>query len=48
MVVRGKGERIIPAVDFCTGVFQTALGEGEMLVEIRVPKLSAARPAGRT
>ncbi|MGH3076620.1 MAG: FAD binding domain-containing protein [Gaiellaceae bacterium] len=43
MVVRGPGgERIIPAVDFCTGVFQTALHEGEMLVEIRVPKLGAS------
>ena len=43
MVVRGpNGERVIPAVDFCTGVFQTALGEGEMLVEIRVPKLGAS------
>lgn len=40
MVVRGSGgERTIPAVDFCTGVFQTALQEGEMVVEIRVPKL---------
>ena len=39
---RGKEERIIPAVDFCTGVFQTALGEGEMLVEIRVPKFGSS------
>ncbi len=40
MIVRGPGgERTIPALDFCTGVFQTALQEGEMLVEIRVPKL---------
>ncbi len=40
MVVRGGGgERTIPALDFCTGVFQTAMTEGEMLVEIRVPKL---------
>ena len=39
MVVRGKNERIVPARDFCTGVFQTALAAGEMLVEIRVPKL---------
>ena len=43
MVVRGPGgERTIPALDFCTGVFQTALQEGEMLVEIRVPKLPAS------
>ncbi len=39
MVVRGTSERIVPARDFCTGVFQTALAAGEMLVEIRVPKL---------
>lgn len=39
MVVRGAGERIVPARDFCTGVFQTALTAGEMVVEIRVPKL---------
>ena len=40
MVVRGPGgERTIPAIEFCTGVFQTALAEGEMLVEVRVPKL---------
>lgn len=41
MVVRGDGERIIPARDFCTGVFQTAMTANEMLVEIRVPKLGA-------
>jgi carbon-monoxide dehydrogenase medium subunit len=40
MVLRSSnGERTIPAIDFCTGVFATALQEGEMLVEIRVPKL---------
>jgi len=42
MVVRGGEERIVPARDFCTGVFQTALRPGEMLVEIRVPKLGAS------
>jgi carbon-monoxide dehydrogenase medium subunit len=43
LVVRGPdGERSIPAIDFCTGVFQTALQEGEMVVEIRVPKLAAS------
>jgi carbon-monoxide dehydrogenase medium subunit len=43
MLVRGPGgERTIPALDFCTGVFQTALREGEMLVEIRVPKLDGS------
>ena len=40
LVVRGSaGERVVPARDFFTGVFQTALAPGEMLVEIRVPKL---------
>jgi aerobic carbon-monoxide dehydrogenase medium subunit len=39
VVLGGGGERTIPALDFCTGVFQTAMTAGEMLVEIRVPKL---------
>ena len=40
LVARGPGgERAIPARDFFTGVFQTALAPDEMLVEIRVPKL---------
>ncbi len=40
LVVRGSGgERVIPASEFFTGVFQTAIGPGEMLVEVRVPKL---------
>jgi carbon-monoxide dehydrogenase medium subunit len=42
MVVRGQAERIVPARDFCTGVFQTAISAGEMLVEIRVPKLGGS------
>jgi carbon-monoxide dehydrogenase medium subunit len=42
-VVRGaEGERTIPASDFFTGIFQTAVGPAEMLVEVRVPKLNAA------
>jgi carbon-monoxide dehydrogenase medium subunit len=42
LVVRGSaGERTIPASAFFTGVFQTAMGSDEMLVEIRVPKLEA-------
>jgi carbon-monoxide dehydrogenase medium subunit len=42
LVVRGPdGERTVAAGDFFTGVFQTALAPGEMLVEIRVPKLAA-------
>ena len=39
-VVRGRdGERRVPATEFFTGVFETAVGPGEMLVEILVPKL---------
>ncbi len=43
MVARGpEGDRAIPALDFFTGVFQTALAPNEMLVEIRVQKLNGA------
>lgn len=43
LVVRGRaGERTIPASEFFTGVFQTALEPAEMLVEVRVPKLGAS------
>jgi carbon-monoxide dehydrogenase medium subunit len=43
LVARGKGgERTIPAAEFFTGVFQTALGPDEVLVEARVPKLAAS------
>jgi carbon-monoxide dehydrogenase medium subunit len=43
LVVRGgSGERVIPATDFFTGVFQTALQQDEVLVEARVPKLAAS------
>jgi carbon-monoxide dehydrogenase medium subunit len=43
LVARGKtGERVIPATDFFTGVFQTALQPDEVLVETRVPKLAAS------
>ena len=42
LVVRGAaGERVVPASEFFTGVFQTAVGVGEMLAEIRVPKLGS-------
>jgi aerobic carbon-monoxide dehydrogenase medium subunit len=34
------GERRIPASDFFTGVFETALGSQDVLTEIRVPALS--------
>jgi carbon-monoxide dehydrogenase medium subunit len=41
MVIRGTGgDRRVPAVEFFTGVFQTAVGPQEMLVEIHVPKLA--------
>ena len=43
LVARGKnGERTIPAADFFTGVFQTALGPDDVLVEARVPKLGGS------
>ena len=43
LVVRGQGgERTVPASEFFTGVFQTAIAPTEMLVEVRVPKRAAA------
>ncbi len=40
LVVHGSGgERVVSATDFFTGVFTTAIAPGEMLVEVRVPKL---------
>ena len=43
LVVRGgDGERTIPASEFFTGVWQTAVGPAEMLVEVRVPKLGSS------
>jgi aerobic carbon-monoxide dehydrogenase medium subunit len=43
LVARGRGgERVIPAVEFFTGVFQTALEPDEVLVEVRLPKLAAS------
>ena len=43
LVVRGKGgERTIPATEFFTGVFETALAPDEVLVEVRVPKLGSS------
>jgi carbon-monoxide dehydrogenase medium subunit len=43
LVARGSdGERAIPASEFFTGVFATALAPDEMLTEIRVPKLGSA------
>jgi carbon-monoxide dehydrogenase medium subunit len=41
LVVTGPdGERTVPAVEFFRGVFETAVGPGEMLTEIRIPKLA--------
>jgi carbon-monoxide dehydrogenase medium subunit len=43
IVARGpSGERTIPATEFFTGVFETALAPDEVLVEARVPKLGAS------
>src|SRR5262249_57687197 len=43
MTIRGaQGDRTVSAGDFFTGVFETAVGEGEVLTEIRVPKLAAS------
>lgn len=43
IVARGKnGDRTIAARDCFTGVFQTAVGPDEMIVEVRVPKLGSA------
>ncbi len=39
VVCGGQGERVVPASEFFTGVFETAVGPTEMLTEIRVPKL---------
>ena len=38
IVVQGSGgERTIPVSDYFTGLWETALGEGEILTEIRIP-----------
>ena len=43
LVIRGgAGERVVPAAQFFTGVFQTAVGPAELLTEIRVPKLAGS------
>ena len=42
MVIRGAGgERVVSASEFWVGVFETACGPDELLVEIRVPKLDS-------
>jgi carbon-monoxide dehydrogenase medium subunit len=40
VIVGPGGRRTVPAAEFFTGVFETALGEQEVLTEIRVPELS--------
>jgi aerobic carbon-monoxide dehydrogenase medium subunit len=42
VIVGSGGERTVPAADFFTGVFETAAGQGELLTEIRVPKLGGS------
>ena len=43
LVIRGSGgERVVPAPEFFTGVFETAAGPGDLLTEIRVPKLGSS------
>ena len=38
IVVQGSGgERTIPVSDYFTGLWETALGEGEILTEVRIP-----------
>jgi carbon-monoxide dehydrogenase medium subunit len=39
VIVGSEGERTVPAAEFFRGVFDTAVGPGELLTEIRVPKL---------
>ena len=42
VVAKGpNGERTIPIDDFFTGLFENALGEDEILTEIRIPKPAA-------
>jgi len=42
VIVGAGGERTVAAADFFTGVFQTAVGSGDLLTEIRVPKLTGS------
>jgi carbon-monoxide dehydrogenase medium subunit len=39
VIVGSEDERTVPAAEFFRGVFDTAVGPGELLTEIRVPKL---------
>jgi carbon-monoxide dehydrogenase medium subunit len=43
MVVKGpSGEWVLPAIDFFKGYYQCALGDQDVLTEVRVPKLEGA------
>jgi aerobic carbon-monoxide dehydrogenase medium subunit len=43
LVLHGAGgERIVPASDFFRGMFETAIADGELLTEIRIPTASKA------
>jgi carbon-monoxide dehydrogenase medium subunit len=43
-VVRGpSGETTLPAADFFRGLWETAIGPQDVLMEIRIPKLGASR-----
>ncbi len=43
LVIAGPdGDRTVPAAEFFRGVFDTAVGAGELLTEIRIPKLGGA------
>jgi carbon-monoxide dehydrogenase medium subunit len=39
VIVGPDGERTVPVAEFFRGVFDTAVGPGELLTEIRIPKL---------
>jgi carbon-monoxide dehydrogenase medium subunit len=42
VTVSRSGERVIPAREFFTGMFTTALNEKEIITEVRVPKTTGA------
>jgi carbon-monoxide dehydrogenase medium subunit len=41
-IVGPEGERTVTAADFFRGVFETAVGPGELLTEVRIPKLGGS------
>jgi carbon-monoxide dehydrogenase medium subunit len=42
VIVGAEGERTVSAAEFFRGVFDTAVGPGELLIEIRIPKLGGS------